>query len=128
MPLVASVLTLARKLNHFEEDATAGGTHWLDTTHYRVVVPAKKRWFVLGGQVDRDVSATVNTGVFDSSDNQIGKLMDDAAGTGLVSFPEDSYFIGTPWILDAGEYIESVFGVAQGASATHSCVVLEVDI
>jgi len=126
-PIIVPLLTVAKKLNNYKANATAGGL-WTDTTHFRVTVPTDKRWFLLGGHVKRDIAATINTEVYDSSDQKIGKLMDDASGTGLVTFPEADYFIGTPWILDAGEYIESVFSVAQGTSATHSCVVLEVNV
>lgn len=125
--IVTELLTKAKKVNNYEL-YSASGPLWTDTTHYRATVPVGKRWFVLGGAVKRDASATINTGVYDAADKQIGKILDDAAGTGLVSFPEDCYFIGTSWILEAGEYIESVFGAAQGTGAYHSCVVVEIDV
>ncbi|GAH94804.1 unnamed protein product [marine sediment metagenome] len=122
---VPDLLTVARKLNNYAEDATAGGL-WTDTTHYRVTVPTGKRWFLLGGNIDRDVSATIGTWVFDSAGNQIGILLSEAAETTVVAFPETVFEV-PKFVLDAGEYIESFFGAAQSTAAFHSCIVLEVN-
>lgn len=116
-----------RKLNNYDKDATAGGL-WTSTTTYVVEVPTGKRWVVLGGVINRDANATAQCFLYDSSDNIIGVLASEGASTGLTTFPTSSYQIGTSWILDAGEYVKTTFGAAQGANAYHTFVVLEMDV
>lgn len=120
-------LTRARKLNNYVLDATGGGL-FTSTTRYRVTVPPGKRWILLGGIINRDNSSTLSIYLYDVDDNIIGRLLQEAAGTGIDSFPEEEWSIGTSWVLDPGEYIESIYGTAQGVAAYHTCVVLEVSI
>jgi len=120
-------LQRVRKLNNFDVDATAGGL-WDDTTHYIATVPAGKRWILLGGVINRDVSATVKAYARDVSGNIILKMGDEAAGTGYSHYPETAFWIGTPLVLDSSEDVYLQFNVAQGGSAWATCVVLEVSI
>ena len=125
--IVTDALTLARKIDNYNADATGGGT-WVSTTHYTVVVPAGKRWFFIGGFAKNDVNATMFIAVYDAGDNTLGFLLDEAATTTGKSYPEPDFQIGAQWVLDAGEYIQLTCGAAQGAGAYCSCVVLEVDV
>lgn len=126
--ITTDLLTVAKKLNHYEEDATAGGTHWIDTTHYKVVCPSTKRWFLIGGHVARDVSSTVIGYILNSSDEIIVKVLDEGAATTSKMYPESAYHVETMHIIDGGEYLQMSFGTAQGASAKATCIVLEIDI
>lgn len=118
----------AIKLDHYEKDAAGGGTHWIDTTHYRATCPAGKRWFFQYGISNRDVSATQSALVYDSSDNILAYIRTDTAGTGVTPLPESTYALPNMVIMDAGDYFENVFGVAQGGSAYHTFTVLEVSV
>lgn len=130
--IYTELLTLAKKLDQYAKDATGSGatgtTYWLDTTHYRATCPVDKRWLFQYGISYRDVSATQSAKTFDSSDNVLAYIRTDTAGTGETPMPEAGYVLPTPIIMDAGDYFENVFGVAQGASAYHTFTVLEVDV
>ena len=120
-------LAIAKKVNNYAIDATGGGL-FTDTTHYRITCPAGKRWFVLSGSVKADVSATVQVHIFDSSDNIIDRLLYESASTTHFVFPESEFFTGNAKIIDAGEYLEILFGAIQGVGAFASCTILEIDI
>ncbi|GAG75607.1 unnamed protein product [marine sediment metagenome] len=68
--IVTDALTLATKINNYDIDATAGGL-WTSTTIYEVTVPAGKRWFLIGGVVNRAVSATLTGRVFNAADKPL---------------------------------------------------------
>lgn len=130
--IFAELLTVAKKLNNYEDDATSG-TLWTSTQTFEVVVPTDKRWFVLGGQVTRDVSSTVIITARDAADKIITMIYSAGAGTGTNAWPNtvasaSTYPFAVPLILEAGEYIYMAFGTAQGATAHASCMVLEVDV
>ena len=127
MVVVTDLLTVARKINNYDIDATAGGL-WTDTTHYKVTCPVGKRWFLIGGVVVRAVSATLEGYVKDSSDKIIGYLISETAAATSNMYPEYAFQVGNYIVLDVGEYVELVFGVAQNASSYASCMVLEVDV
>lgn len=125
-------LTFAKKVNNYEADATSG-TLWTSTQTFEAVVPGGKRWFVLGGQVTRDVSSTVIITSRDIADKIIHMIYSAGAGTGTNSFPNtvasaSTFPFAEPLRLDAGEYILMSFGTAQGATAHASCAVLEVAV
>lgn len=126
------LLTLAKMKNNFEADAT-GGTLWDTTTSFKVVCPPNKRWFLVGGYGSRAVSSTMQAYKKDAADNIILVLANVAAATGIVSIPNngvavDSLQVSNYIVIDAGEYIEYVFGTAQNASSKAACVVLEIDV
>lgn len=127
MSLVIELLTIARKLNNYSVDAT-GGAPWTDTQNFILTCPVNKRWILLGGMVNRSDSSTVVLDIKDSGAVSIDRLLDEGAATGLTPYPESSFFTGTPRILDAGESVSAYFGVAQGAAAYITVVVLEVSM
>lgn len=123
---------LTDKLNNYVEDAT---TNWDSTTEHILTVPANKRWIILGGVVNRDVStgtASLTITLHDSSDNIIGLLLFLGDGTGQIAYPnpvEDKRIMSfSKLVLDANEYVKFVIGEAQGAGAYLSCMVLEIPI
>lgn len=124
----SEILTLGRKINNRLLDSST----WLTTSTHKFVVPTGKRWFVLGGIVNRSDAATLEIKVADTSDLTIDYIDTQAAGTGITAWPNDTVDakISTsyPKILDAGERISLVFGAAQGATAYISCIVIEVNI
>lgn len=128
-PIAVDLLAVAKKLDNYDVNATAGGL-WTDTTHYRATVPANKRWFLFGGAITRDASQTVNVSIYDSSDNPIIVLAGYSAGTGTHSYPIEGYsgHVIFPFPMDPGDYVEALFGGAQGVTAAATCVVLEVNI
>lgn len=127
--IVAGLLTKAKKLNNWDEDATAGGLWTTDQT-YIAKVPAGKRWFLYGGIVNPDVYSTVFVAFYNTADKVILELANYAAGTAAEPYPEVAnvgQFI-FPVVMDAGEYVRAYFAVAQTGAAACSCVVLEVGI
>jgi len=127
--ITVDLLSLAKKINNYAADATGGGL-WTSTVAFRVTVPASKRWFVVGGYVLRDASATMNVRLFDSSDNIIHQYDVQSAATGYSNWPTGAATSSTVqrFPLDAGEYLQITFGAAQGAGAYASAVVLEIDV
>jgi len=129
-PIVAELLTVARKLDNYEIDPVGGlKVLWTDTTHYNAVVPAGKRWFLFGGYGARDVVATAKIYCFNLNDKLVLKLGDFAAGAAGLWYPTtaETGNIVFPYPLDAGEYVQILFSVAQTAGAYATCFVLEVD-
>ena len=131
--IFAELLTVAKKLNNYAENATGGGL-WTSTTEYRATVPAGKRWFVQGGCVNRDVSSTMNVNAYDASDDLLFFLDFQGAATGTTCWPNTQavavriQFPKNGLMLDAGEYILITLAVAQGVGAFANCVILEVDV
>lgn len=135
MSLMGDQLHFARKVNNYDIDATAGGL-WTSTTTYRATVPALKRWFVIGGFVNRSVNGTLVVRSYNAAGAIIAMHDSQAAATGGTAYPstQASTYIqqktanGFMAILDPGEFVELTFGNAQDAAAYASCIVLEVDI
>lgn len=131
--IIAELLTVAKKLNNYEI-YSASGTLWTSTTVYTAVVPAGKRWFVLGGLINRNVSSTISIRVYDAADKHILNIGETAAATAYTTWPctvaTGSRLHGGiyPIILDAGEYVTILFGTAQDTSSWATCVVLEIDV
>lgn len=124
------LLVAGKKVNNYEADAT-GGTLWVDTTHFKCVVPLGRRWFVLGGIINRSDSGTAITRYYDAADKVLYQADFLNAATGVSAWPNTVASTGVgnvaPWfILDEGEYVETLYGAAQGATAYQSCVVIEV--
>lgn len=126
---IATLLQTGKKLNNYAEDATGGGL-WVSTTHYTVVVPANKRWILLGGVFNRDANATLYVYIKDASDKTIALLGSYSASTGLSQYPLNtgSPAIGGLLLMDAGEYLDAVAGAAQGAGAYASLQVIELSL
>ncbi|MEE9540567.1 MAG: hypothetical protein V3V85_03615, partial [Candidatus Thorarchaeota archaeon] len=103
-------------------------------TNQTYEVPTGKRWYLLGGTTNRDVSGDLVIVCLDTSGNVILELQYEAAGTGSATWPSASNSarhhsgVGRPMVLDAGEQVDLTFGAAQGAGAYASCVVLEVNM
>ena len=129
--ITVDLLTVAKKVNNYDIDATGGGL-WTSTTTYKATVPAGKRWRFMFGYHKRDVSSTALVEIRDASDAIIGSLDYQGAATAGVGYPNTSAGNNTlpkgRVILDVGEYILITFGTAQSTGAYASCVVLEVDV
>lgn len=128
----AELLTLAVKLNNYDLDATAGGL-WTSTTVYQATVPAGKRWWVLGGVLNRDVSSTALVQARDSAAAVIFQFASEGAAATLTVWPNRTASAGfgdcpRPFPLDPGEMIRITLGTAQSTAAFATCVVLEVDV
>lgn len=128
--IVADLLTLAKKVDNYEIYTGVADVYWLTTTNFRAVVPAGKRWFLFGGNCDRENSSTFTAYVKNSGDNILLTLAYSAATTGHSAFPVAAY-AGShvfPYPLDADDYVDLIFGTAQSTAAYCSILVLEVDI
>jgi len=123
--IFAELLTVARKLNNYLENAT---TSFDSTTSHKYVVPVGKRWSLIGGIVKRDVSSTLSVIAYDSSDNPILEMSLQGAATALVIWPDDARNMFGRCVLDAGEYVHMAFGTAQDTGAYMSCMAMEVDV
>ncbi|GAG94499.1 unnamed protein product, partial [marine sediment metagenome] len=110
-------------------DATGGGL-WTNTTHYRVTVPAGKRYWLYGGYCSRDNAATMKAFIYNAAGAYLMQLADWAAAAGGCHYPETANVgnIVFPIPLDATDYLELVFNVAQGANAYATAIMLEVDV
>ena len=127
------LLTLAKKIDNYEIDATGGTARWTTDKIYKNVVPAGKRWFVMGGVVNRDVASTFTVRIYNSGDKIVQHLDTQSAATGLSSWPSNVASAAVdagawPKPLDAGDYVQVTFATSQTAGAYASCVVLEVDV
>ncbi|GAI69232.1 unnamed protein product [marine sediment metagenome] len=126
---IIELLAIARKVDNYENDPVAGlKVLWTSTTVFQATCPAGKRWFLLGGYIDRDVAATCVVRIRDSAANFLRSLSDAAASTVRIPLIENEFAQTGIFILDPGDYVHVYFGVAQGAAAFASCQVLEVDI
>lgn len=129
MSIIANLLTTAKKIDNYEIDPVTGDkVLWTSTIAYKATVPAGKRWFFLGGIVDRNVSSTVNGHIRNSADKYLRTLIEEAAGTGEKFYPEYIYGWPTPIVMDVGDYIHLHFGTAQDAGSWATAQVLEIDI
>lgn len=126
---IADLFAIAKKIDNYEKDATGATALWPSTTVYKAEVPANKRWFLIGGAFNRDVSSTASFYLKDSVDQVIGFFNTYSAGTGWHRFPlYNGVLFPHGCIGDAGDYFTIEFGTAQGASAEASCMVLEVSV
>lgn len=102
----------------------------VSTTNHKITVPTGVRWLFFGGRVNRSANATLVIRLYESGDEVILQLQDDAAATGATNYPNtdkaEMTVPGMPIPLKAGDYINIVFGAAQGATASCSAIVLEV--
>lgn len=122
--IFAELQTLAKKNNNY---VATGASFSNSTTLHKIVCPTGKRWFLLGGYVFRDASATIIVTIRDSTGANIQKVLDEAAGTGGTVYPEAVFQTGVI-VLDAAEWIQMDFGAAQGGGAYVSGIVLEVNV
>lgn len=130
------LLELGEKVNNYISDATDNGTgndKFDSTILMEYEVPSGKKWIVIGGIVNRDVSSTMSVRAYNSSDEIIHQFISEGAATGITTWPHTTGTTGNMQgvraiILDEGDYVKLTFGTAQGASAEASCVVVEVDI
>ncbi|GAG68827.1 unnamed protein product, partial [marine sediment metagenome] len=81
--MTVDVLTFAKKLDNYAIDATGAGatgtTYWLDTTHYRVTVPASKRWKFIAGWCGRAVNSNANGFIRNAADDPLCSFVTQAA-------------------------------------------------
>lgn len=105
-------------------DLGAGNDKWTSTTVQTYTVPAGKFWLLQCGSVFLSDNATCVVTITDGT-NTLGALASHAATTGWVEYPEYTHIHTHK--LDAGYTIVITCGVAQGATAKASCLVLEFD-
>lgn len=124
---IADQLHYAKKVQLYLLNAT---TTWDTTILYSWIVPAAKRWFIMGGMINRDASATVNVDLVDAANRSFNNLLSESAATGIHEWPDKlkTNFDPMPRILDAGEKIRFAFGAAQSTAAYISGWVLEIDV
>lgn len=131
--IYAELKTVALLKDNYAIDATGGGL-WVNTSTYRATVPTGKRWFLIGGICSRDVNSSASVRIYNSTPVQVHNVDEYAAAASVFAFPSRQTGInastpsGLPFVLDAGWYLQIAFGVAQGAAAFATCVVLEVDV
>lgn len=126
MSLVVPLGMVAKKVNNYIVDATdnaAGNLKFDSTTVQTYTVPSGKRWIILYGTFNRSDSGTLTIYGYDSADKVICQFAVESAATGYSDWPTAP--AKGPFILDEDEYILITAGVAQGATAAASCVVLE---
>lgn len=97
-------------------------TTWDSTTEHTVVVPANERWFLLGGVVNKDVSATQIVTIENAADQVIRSLCVHSAAAGKGEFPSINSSVSNAapvpyYIMDAGMKLHIVIGAAQGVGA-----------
>jgi len=128
---------MAKKVDNYIEDATDNGTgndKFDSTTLQKYEVPSGKRWILLGGVVVIDASSTCTVSIKNSAGKLIRRIIAGTATTGTVPYPSTNAAVtyeggvAYPHVLDYGDYVEVLFGAAQGAGASASCQVLEIDI
>ncbi len=130
MSLMVPLWMNAVKQNNYDIDATAGGL-WTNDQTYQATVPDGKRWIVLGGIINRDVSSTLTVRAYDGT-NIIHQYCSQGAATSVTTWPSNVNDVNTrngaafPFILDEGEFIRIYFGTAQTGGAYCTCVVLEI--
>lgn len=124
-----TLLALARLVDNYEIDPVTGlKVLWLSTTSYRAVVPTGKRWILLGGLVNRNVSSTYSGHIYNSDNKAVMRIANQGAATGLHAYPESGFQTGEAYRLDSGWYLDLAFGTAQDAGSYATCMVLEVDV
>lgn len=126
--ITIDLLTVAKKVNNYEKDATGVTALWPTDKIYKAACPTGKRWTLLGGITYRAVSSTLTVVLKDASDAIIAYLASASAATGYVMYPQTAFFIGTSHVMDAGEYIQADFATSQDANSFASCIILEIDI
>lgn len=129
--IITDLLTHAKKVDNYEEDATSG-TLWTSTTTFKVICPSTKRWFLIGGAAFRKQSSTMSAQIRNGADKVILYLGEHAAGATICGYPATTGGLtGVPTtmpVLDAGDYVLLTFGTAQDSDSWATCVVLEIDI
>lgn len=101
-------------------------TTWDSTTQHVITVPAKKRWYLQYGRINRDVSSTLDISLRDTANSYFQLIATAAAGTSGVNFPEPKD--SRVYILDPGDDVIFVFGTAQSTAAYIHMRALEVDL
>jgi len=114
-----------------DNNVLGGANFSTDTTHHEITCPSGKRWLVLFGAFNRDVASTIAIDLYDSADLKLQSLCYVAAAAGAGNFPmaaSTSAYAQLPMIImEAGDYVGFVFGVAQTAAAYCRMRVLEID-
>lgn len=95
------------------------------------IVPAGKRWLVIGGTAERDVSASMQIEIYNASNKVALRGAYTAAGTTLISWGSMAVVaadrIGFPILLETGMYVKYTWGAAQ-TSPEVTCLVMEYDL
>ena len=116
------------------DNYTIGGAAFnVDTQHHRFIVPPGKRWLFFFGIAHPDVSGTVLVYLRNPDDKLLGTLGSFTAGTTQNKYPEPNVANqinenDCPFVMEAGWYIETVWGDVQTTAAKISCIILEIDI
>lgn len=122
--IFTELLTVTKKINN----RLLSSATWDSTTEHKFTVPTGKRWFVLDGGLSRDVSSDCKINIYDSGDNLIDGLGLASTATGTYWWPNATYPLYNPKVVDAGEYIDYLFASAQSTAAWIMCRVLEVGV
>ena len=111
-------------ISNYEIYTGVSDTYWVDTTHYVVTVPADHIYLFWGGYLDGDAAGTINIYIKDASDNIImGPMLTEADCRVGYGYPDPALIhVNMPIPLQAGWYVELLYGGAQGAGAFASCV------
>ena len=121
-------------LDNYIIDATdpgAGNDKWTSTTVQSYTVPTGRRWALQGGSVKRDTqtgTATLDVSIFNAADKLIQILSQEANAAATTPYPDVTFtgYLQFPLPMAAGWYVKVVVGEAQGAAATATCVVREL--
>jgi len=120
-------LMSAEIVTNYDIDATAAGL-WIDTTHYKVTVPAGYAYYVYGGIIARSAAQTAITDIYDGT-NIVLRLGSLASATTVLNYPDtNAGNLVLPVKVPAGYFIQTTYGGAQGAAAYETCYVLKVKV
>jgi len=110
-------------VDNYDIDATAGGL-WIDTTHYRVTIPAGYNALLWGGYYKGNTAHTAVITVANAADKPLFVLLSEANGSTGHYYPDATLMnLKMPLPLKAGDYIEAVAGAAQDGTAYATCVI-----
>ena len=131
--IMVDLLTVAKLVDNYAIDATAGAP-WTTDKLYKVTVPVGKRWFFIGGAMKRDVASTAEVVIKNAGDELVFQLDSFPSATTMVAYPSTIAQVNTlarplgPIIMDAGGYVQISFATSQTGGAHASFNVLEVDV
>jgi len=97
-----------------------------------LIVPEGKKWFLIGGVLNRSVSATSEICLYDENGNIILVLMITGAAVGRIAFPSQSASISVlqasyPIPMLAGWYLRFDCDAAQTSAAYITYLVVETN-
>lgn len=126
---IVDQLHYAKLVDNYEIYTGVADIYWESTQSFKAIVPAAKRWFVIGGVVKRDNSSTLDVSAYNAANKMIAKLDYQSAAASTTGYPNyTKMFMGQYLVLDAGMYVRMIFGTAQSTAAEANVLVLEVDV